>query len=80
MKVISLPLSKVIYKLNVKSNVLSNRLTNQSHFLYIVSLGWGNLSLYKRSRSHDRNGGKAINRKKPLKIFFSYDFETWQEA
>ena len=43
-KVISWPWLKVIYKLNVKLNFLSNRSTNQSQILYVVSLGWGNES------------------------------------
>ena len=48
-----------------------NRLANQSQILCGASLGRGNESLYKRSRSHDQDGRHAHIWYKPLKIFFS---------
>ena len=51
--------------------LLWNRLTNQSQTLWGASLGRGNESLYKWSRSHDQDGRHAQKCSKPLKIFFS---------
>ena len=48
-----------------------NRLANQSQILCGASLGRGNESVYKWSRSHDQDGRHAHIWWKLLKIFFS---------
>ena len=47
-----------------KHLLLCNRLANQSQILCGASLGRGNKSLYKWSRSHDQDGRHAQNLKK----------------
>ena len=42
-----------------KHLLLRNRLANQSQISYGASMGWGNESLLKRSRSHDQDGHHA---------------------
>ena len=42
-----------------KLNFLRNSLTSESQILFVVSLGRGNQSLYKYSRSHDQDGRHA---------------------
>ena len=59
--------SVLIFKLLL----LWNRLTNQSQISRGASLGRGNESLNKWSRSHDQDGGHAQKCSKPLKVFFS---------
>ena len=54
-----------------KHLLLRNRFANQSQILCGASLGRGNESLYKWSRSHDQDGRHAHIWLKPLKIFFS---------
>ena len=54
-----------------KRLLLRNRLANQSQILCGASLGRGNESLYKWSRSHDQDGRHAQKCSKPKKIFFS---------
>ena len=54
-----------------KHLLLWNRFANQSQILCGASLGRGNESLYKWSRSHDQDGRHAHIWEKPLKIFFS---------
>ena len=62
-----LTLPKVIYKLNVKLNFLSNRLTNQSQILYVVSLGWG-VKVYTNCQGYmTKMAAMAINSKILLK-------------
>ena len=43
----------------LKHLLLGNRLADQSQILCGASLGRGNVSLYKRSRSHDQDGRHA---------------------
>ena len=65
--VVRRPSSVHIFKLLL----LWNRLTNQSQISCGASLGRGNESLHKWSRSHDQDGRHAQKCSKPLKIFFS---------
>ena len=57
-----LTLPKIIYKLNVKLNFLSNHVTNQSQNLYVVSLAWRNV--YINGQCHmTKKATMAINSK-----------------
>ena len=84
-KVISWPWTKVIYIQNLKLAFLTNHWVSQNQILFGASLGRGNESLYKWSRSHDQDGRHAQKCSKPWKNLLLQNhwancLETWHVA
>ena len=54
-----LTLAKGHLHIKFQTEFSQKHFTNQNQILYVVSLGRGNQSLYKWSRSHDQDGRHA---------------------